>query len=125
MLKCILIRFHDQVTEENFPKMQELRNIICDLMNFNVLKRKTVLEIIQQHPDYYLADETSLNNDLVKKYGQLTVDDRQKSGNFMTRLVNQLKEKSESEGKASDFILHDVAVIKDSSWSSWLDKDEN
>lgn len=105
--------------------MQELRNIICDLMNFNVLKRKTVLEIIQQHPDYYLADETSLNNDLVKKYGQLTVDDRQKSGNFMTRLVNQLKEKSESEGKASDFILHDVAVIKDSSWSSWLDKDEN
>lgn len=45
-------------------------------MNFNVLKRKTVLEIIEQHPDYYLADETSLNSEFVKKYGQLTVDDR-------------------------------------------------
>ena len=68
--------------------MQELRDIICDLMNFNVLKRKTVLEVIEQHPDYYLADETSLNNDFVKKYGKLTVDDRQKSGNLMTKLVN-------------------------------------
>lgn len=43
----------------------------------------------------------------------------------MTKLVNQLKEKGESESKASEFILHDIAVIKDSSWASWLDKDEN
>ena len=41
-----------------------MRNVICDLMEFDVTKRLTVVEVVAKYPNYFIEDETVFNEDL-------------------------------------------------------------
>ncbi|CAL6025570.1 Kinase [Hexamita inflata] len=118
VLKALLIKYwNDQMDVTMFVKIQSLRNIITQLLQFNVTKRKTVIEVLTDNPDFLAQDHYDFDKQLTEKYG--LIKDQNKEKNKSVFLAALEKHDKKTEG----FVLKRVADVMDQDLEKWISFD--